>query len=68
MTPDKFKAMIEASGGFTRPGRRGDRPQPLTKADERAFDKAWKKTAGTRQLVDARGSKRGVRSRITVKV
>lgn len=45
MTPNRYKAMIKASGGFTsaKTRRRGDRPQPLTKEDEIALDKAWEK-------------------------
>lgn len=48
MTPNKYKAMIKASGGFTRAVKRGDRPQPLSKEDESALDKAWRKAAMTR--------------------
>jgi hypothetical protein len=42
MTPEKYKALINASGGFTKDVKRGDRPQPLTKEDEAALTKAWK--------------------------
>ena len=43
MTPEKYKALINASGGFTKDVKRGDRPQPLTKEDELALTKAWRK-------------------------
>lgn len=41
--------MINASGGFTRTVKRGDRPQPLSKEDESALDKAWRRVAVARQ-------------------
>jgi len=44
MTPKQYKEMIAASGGFTKADtKRGDRPQPLTKADESALTNAWRK-------------------------
>ena len=43
MTSDKYEKMINASGGFTKTVKRGDRPQPLTNEDEIALTKAWNK-------------------------
>lgn len=62
MKANKYKAMIEASGGFTRDGKRGDRPQPLSKEDESALAKAWKKAAVTRQLSEEKEITRKSRS------
>lgn len=42
MTPEKYKALIMATGGFTKDARRGDHPQRLTKEDDAALSKAWK--------------------------
>lgn len=43
MTSDEYEKMINASGGFTKTVKRGDRPQPLTKEDEIALTNAWHK-------------------------
>ncbi len=52
MTPKQYQAMIKASGGFTKTDRRrGDRPQPLSKNDESALNRAWQKTAEQKQVV-----------------
>lgn len=42
MTPEKYKALILATGGFTKDAKRGDHPQRLTKEDDAALSKAWK--------------------------
>lgn len=42
MTPEKYKALILATGGFTKDTKRGDHPQRLTKEDDAALSKAWK--------------------------
>lgn len=48
MTENRYKAMIEASGGSTPKTRRaGDRPQPLHAAEETALSKAWEIVAVT---------------------
>lgn len=43
MTPEKYKALINASGGFTKGVKRGDHPQPLSKEDDAALSRAWEK-------------------------
>lgn len=62
MTPNKYKAMIKASGGFTRGVKRGDRPQPLSKEDESALNEAWRKAGTTRQLSEEKKTPRKPRA------
>jgi hypothetical protein len=46
MTPQKYKELIKASGGFTKKTKSrtlsGDRPQPLSATDEAALSTSWK--------------------------
>lgn len=67
MNQDKYKALIKASGGFTSGVKRGDRPQPLSIEDELALTKAWQKSGKAGQSSGRSASKRGLRSRSSVK-
>ena len=44
MTLEKYKALINASGGFTKEGKRGDRTQYLTKEVVLALTQNGKKS------------------------
>ena len=48
MTPEKYKAIMSAIGGFTKDAKRGDHPQPLTKEDDAALSRAWKAVRNSR--------------------
>lgn len=55
MTNERYKAMIEASGGFTPQTRRaGDRPQPLADGDETALSRAWETVSESVNSTSAR--------------
>lgn len=64
MTRDKYRAMIIASGGFTKGAKRGDHPQPLTKEDEDALNRAWASVKNSTEGAEKQKTKK--RSRVKI--
>jgi hypothetical protein len=56
--------MIIASGGFTKGAKRGDHPQPLTKEDEDALNRAWASVKNSTEGAEKQKTKK--RSRVKI--